>query len=176
MHSCSGPSTSRWVYMFVFLFVFTIITHMCLPMPAHPSLCPSTCACLGMPCFPTLGGIKALSLQPRSLLPPWLFGPTFFLPWHVHYPIQLFIFWAFIWWPPACFSVVDIHATHPPMPLPAVACAHLPTCHSTAGTHARELWRHAWVPDDGVRQTSWGQIRGQEPKDGCWWASGGQIS
>ena len=126
-HSCSGPSTSRWLYIFVFLLVFTIVTHMCLPMPAHPSLCPFTCACLGMPCFPTLGGIEALSLWPTSLLPPWHFGPMFFLPQCVCYPIQLFIFWAFIWWPPACFSVVHIHTTHPPTPLPAVTCMHLPT-------------------------------------------------
>ena len=27
-------------------------------------------------------------------------------------------------------------------------------CHGTAGTHARELKRHAWEPNDGVRQTS----------------------
>ena len=124
MHSCSGPSTSRWVYIFL---VFTIVTHMCLPMPAHPFLHPSTCACLDMPCFPILGGIRALSLQPTSLLPPWHFGPTFFLPQHIHYPIQLFIFWAFIWWPPACFSIVHIYTTYPSTPLPAVTHTHLPT-------------------------------------------------
>ena len=42
--------------------------------------------------------------------------------------------------------------------------------------HARELWGHVWEPDDGVRQTSWGQIRRCWPKDGGWWASGGQIN
>ena len=61
-----------------------------------------------------------------TLLPPWDFGPTFFLPQHVHYTIQLFIFWAFIWWPPVCFSVVHIHATYPSTPLPAVTHMHLP--------------------------------------------------
>ena len=41
--------------------------------------------------------------------------------------------------------------------------------------HARELQGHVRKPNDGVRQTSWGQIRGCWPKDGGWWASGGQI-
>ena len=52
---------------------------------------------------------------------------------------------------------------------------HLP-CHSAAGTHAREPWRHAWEPNDGVRQTSWGWIKECWPKDRGWWASGGQIN
>ena len=38
-----------------------------LPMPAHPSLHPFTCAYLGMPCFPTLGGIEALPPSARTL-------------------------------------------------------------------------------------------------------------
>ena len=49
-------------------------------------------------------------------------------------------------------------------------------CHGVAGMHARELWRHAWEPNDGVRWTSWGQIRECWPKDGGWRASGGQIN
>ena len=47
--------------------------------------------------------------------------------------------------------------------------------HGIAGMHSRELWGHMQKPNDGVRQTSWGQIRGQRAKDGGWWASGGQI-
>ena len=49
-------------------------------------------------------------------------------------------------------------------------------CHSMAGMHAREPWRHAWEPNYGVRWTSWGQIRECWPKDGGWRASGGQIN
>ena len=30
------------------------------------------------------------------------------------------------------------------------------TCHGTAGMHVRELQRHAWRPNDGVRWTSGG--------------------